>query len=127
MSSFDLLSSHLNSTFTSLSTALSHNTSRYPVVNDDVSSSSWRPQRRRRPAKTHIVFVLGSTIATATAMKARVVLEIDGLEVRRLGERDDLPVAGVIEDKGMSPCSIDKISINHQSRGMCRFSVFVRF
>jgi hypothetical protein len=50
------------------------------------------PQRRRRPAKAHMVFVFGPTVTSALAMKARVVLEIDGLEVRNFGERDDIPV-----------------------------------
>ena len=39
-----------------------------------------------------MMFVLGPTITSAPAMRGRVVLEIDGLEVRNFGERDDVPL-----------------------------------
>ncbi|THH17589.1 hypothetical protein EW146_g3247 [Bondarzewia mesenterica] len=84
---FDELSSHLHTTFTALSTAFARNVARYPSLQtDDVRDvTSEIPS-----ARAYLSVVLGPTVGTP---KARVMLVIDGLEVKVWGIRDDLEVS----------------------------------
>lgn len=123
ITSFDQISSHLLSTFTALSTALSRNTKHYPILSatGPIVDGKPQPQRRRKPAKVHILFVLGPTIMSAPAMRARVLLEIDGLEVRQFGERDDVPLqlAGVSENGTCSWFTIIQTIVTYLSPSRC--------
>ena len=69
LNSFDTISSHFETTFSALSTALARSPS---------------PQRL---SQVHLVFLLGPSIGMA---KSKVILGIDGLETRIWGSRDDL-------------------------------------
>ena len=70
VTAFDELSSHLHTTFSALSTALARN----PVVH-------------RSTDTVYLALVLGPTIG---APKARVVLALEGLEVKVWGLREDI-------------------------------------
>ncbi|EMD41125.1 hypothetical protein CERSUDRAFT_121676 [Gelatoporia subvermispora B] len=74
VSAMDILSSHMHTTFTALSTALAQNKKRKnsPSGTDDLASA-------------HLVFALGPSVGAA---RARVVYVVDGLEVKSWGERD---------------------------------------
>jgi hypothetical protein len=69
INAFDVLSSHLHTTFSALSTALACNPA------------------RRDTDTVYLVLVLGPTIG---APKARVILVIEGLEIKIWGEREDI-------------------------------------
>lgn len=71
LAAIDTLSSHMQTTFTALSTALARR-----KVGDGSMGSA------------HIAFVLGPSVGAA---RARIVYAVDGLEVKVWGERDDLP------------------------------------
>lgn len=71
----DTLSCHLLTTFAALSTALAENKSRYPK-NEDGSTPK---------ARADLAVVLGPSVAGA---RARVLLSVDGLEVKLWGQRD---------------------------------------
>ncbi len=47
------------------------------------------PIRRRRPATVHMMFVLGPSVSSPSAARARVLLEVEGFDVRVWGERSD--------------------------------------
>jgi hypothetical protein len=68
ITAFDELSSHLHTTFSALSTALARNPA------------------HRSTATVHLAFVLGPTVG---APRARVVLALEGLEVKIWGIRED--------------------------------------
>ncbi|KAL5530840.1 hypothetical protein ACEPAF_7098 [Sanghuangporus sanghuang] len=70
LSSFDVLSTHLGSTFSALALALS-----------SCHSTSNQTSHKSRLAKTHVAIVLGPSATSMSAARARVVLEIDGLRV----------------------------------------------
>jgi hypothetical protein len=72
INAFDELSSHLHTTFSALSTAL-----------------AWNPTHRSTDT-VYLVLVLGPTIGAA---KARVVLALEGLEVKIWGKREDIDEA----------------------------------
>ncbi|TDL18428.1 hypothetical protein BD410DRAFT_822410 [Rickenella mellea] len=78
LAAFDLLSSHLGTTFTALSTALA----RCKQYRDS-------PRLSRPPATAHLLFMLGPSATAVNAAKARVLLEVAGLDVKVFGERDD--------------------------------------
>jgi len=69
INAFDELSSHLHTTFSALSTALARNPA------------------RRSTDTVYLALVLGPTIG---APKARVILVLEGLEVKIWGEREDI-------------------------------------
>lgn len=76
---FDELSSHLHTTFSALSTALAHNPA------------------RRDTDTVYLALVLGPTIG---APKARVILVLEGLEVKIWGERDDTEEESLLSSEG---------------------------
>ena len=69
INAFDVLSSHLHTTFSALSTALARNPT------------------RRSTETVYLALLLGPTIG---APKARVILVLEGLEVKIWGEREDI-------------------------------------
>jgi hypothetical protein len=71
----DTLACHLLTTFTALSTALALNTSKYPQTED----------RKTPKARADVAVVLGPSVGGA---RARVLLSVDGLEVKVWGQRD---------------------------------------
>ncbi|KAJ7016802.1 hypothetical protein C8F04DRAFT_1111796 [Mycena alexandri] len=74
LSSFDILSSHLNTTFTALSTAFAL-----------VASGSGRGSRPTRRA--YLAILIGPSIGSA---KTRVMFAVDGFVAKVWGERDDV-------------------------------------
>ena len=82
INAFDELSSHLHTTFSALSTALARNPA------------------RRNTDTVYLALVLGPTIG---APKARVILVLEGLELKIWGERED------VEDEALlsSECGDD--------------------
>ncbi|KAI0059340.1 hypothetical protein BV25DRAFT_1829129 [Artomyces pyxidatus] len=83
INAFDELSSHLHTTFSALATALARNKARYPSLH-----SEDKPESAVAPLATaYLAFVLGPTIG---APKSRVVLAVEGLEVKIWGARDDV-------------------------------------
>ncbi|KAF8522431.1 hypothetical protein BU17DRAFT_64361 [Hysterangium stoloniferum] len=83
LDAYDDLTSHLRTTFTALSTALAQNTVFHPVILCSEPSLMLASRPTRRPAKIHILLLLGPSLSMA---KARVLLEVDGLRVERFGE-----------------------------------------
>ncbi|KAI0313566.1 hypothetical protein OF83DRAFT_1140753, partial [Amylostereum chailletii] len=79
VNAFDELSSHLHTTFTALSTAFAKNKTRYPLVHSGAAPEV------APTMSAHLVFLVGPTVG---APKARVVLSVDGLEVKAWGERE---------------------------------------
>ncbi|KAI0915555.1 hypothetical protein AcV5_003741 [Taiwanofungus camphoratus] len=77
LSAMDTLTSHMHTTFSALSTALARRKSK----GKDRERGDM-PER----APAHLAFVLGPSVGAA---RARVVLVVDGLEVRIWGQRDD--------------------------------------
>ncbi|KAJ6579576.1 hypothetical protein DFH09DRAFT_1146945 [Mycena vulgaris] len=75
LASFDTLSSHLNTTFSALSTAFAL------TGNADVKVN--RPSRR-----AYLAILVGPSIGSA---KTRVMFAVDGLVTKIWGERDDVP------------------------------------
>jgi len=89
ITSFDTLASHLYTTFIALSTSLAlRDTSKpnnaVPVPADNSS----------RTGRVFMAIVLGPTVGTA---KARVILGIDGFEVKVWGMREDTVLGGTVE------------------------------
>jgi hypothetical protein len=80
LNSFDTISSHLETTFSALSTALARSLSHrdFPL------------------AQAHLAFLVGPGIRTA---KARVILGIDGLEKRVWGSRKDSYPSDIANNK----------------------------
>ncbi|KAH7922880.1 hypothetical protein BV22DRAFT_1016464 [Leucogyrophana mollusca] len=78
LNSFDTLVSHLNTTFTALSTALALRN----------QSSEAKEGDTLKAAPVYLAIVLGPTIGAA---KSRVMIGIHGLETKIWGERDDIP------------------------------------
>ena len=72
LAAIDTLSSHMQTTFTALSTALAR-----------------RKMSDLATGAAHLAFVLGPSVGAA---RARIVYAVDGLEVKVWGERDDLLV-----------------------------------
>ncbi|KAA1478649.1 hypothetical protein DENSPDRAFT_788248 [Dentipellis sp. KUC8613] len=83
INAFDELSSHLHTTFSALSTAFARNAARYPKLHDTEPSAG---PSDAPTATAYLSVVLGPTVGTA---KARVMLAMEGLEVRIWGTRDD--------------------------------------
>jgi hypothetical protein len=79
INAFDELSSHLHTTFSALSTALARN----PTC--------------RSTETVYLALVLGPTIG---APKARVILALEGLEVKIWGEREDISEKKLLSSEG---------------------------
>lgn len=73
---YDVLACHLHTTFDALSRALAKNVTRYPPPSRDASDTVY-PN-----AQTHLILAVGQTIATS---RSRVILELDGFEVKAYG------------------------------------------
>ena len=84
LASFDTLTSHLQTTFTALSTALAKNAKIEPLSSsrrfDDAEESP------KRLARAYLAIVLGPSASSA---KAKVIFAVDGLEVKMWGLRED--------------------------------------
>ncbi|KZT67010.1 hypothetical protein DAEQUDRAFT_729609 [Daedalea quercina L-15889] len=76
LAAIDTLSSHMQTTFTALSTALARRRSR---DGDDAPPSI---------GTAHLAFVLGPSVGAA---RARIIYTVNGLELKVWGERDDVP------------------------------------
>jgi len=81
LSAIDTLSSHMHTTFSALSTALARRNIKGPQHGDG--------QER---ASAHLAFVLGPSVGAA---RARIILVVDGLEVKAWGEREEGPRVSV--------------------------------
>ena len=91
---FDELSSHLHTTFTALSTAFARNTARYPVPQPE---SNHDAPLSDLTSTAHLMIALGPTAGT---VKARVILTIDGLEVKIWGTREAVQPSAPPEEVG---------------------------
>ncbi|KAG6877814.1 hypothetical protein C0993_003598 [Termitomyces sp. T159_Od127] len=80
LSSFDTLTSHLNTTFTALSSAFARLHDISKRQNDSESTKINR-------ARAYMGIFVGSSPATA---KAKVIFAVDGLEIKAIGARDDV-------------------------------------
>lgn len=101
LAAFDLLASHLGTTFTALSKALARNTRAHPPPESarklprtlqlegggGEAQNGTRRRTRRRPGRAQLVFVLGPSVTSVLAARARVLFDVDGLDVRIWGER----------------------------------------
>ncbi|PFH47728.1 hypothetical protein AMATHDRAFT_6465 [Amanita thiersii Skay4041] len=100
LASFDTLSSHLCTTFTALSTALARckrldgvSTSSV-VVSAEVLETRGGVRERggtKRGARVYVAILVGPSVGSA---KCRVVLGVDGLEVKVWGEREEIGGSG---------------------------------
>ena len=79
MESFDLLSSHFDSSFSALSTAFARHGMKAPSPLSELR----KPKSSRRG---YLALLVGSSVGTA---KAKVILGLDGLESKVWGLRDD--------------------------------------
>ncbi|KAI0820724.1 hypothetical protein BC628DRAFT_1396068 [Trametes gibbosa] len=93
LATFDTLSSHLQTTFVALSTALakckSAKDKEITVTGDENSQTvSHASATASAPQKgtAHLMFILGPSVGAA---RARVLLTVDGLEIKVWGERVD--------------------------------------
>lgn len=104
LANFDTLSSHLRTTFVALSTAYAKcklaKDKAAEVPGDEnsqkvsrASSSSSGTQR----GSAHLMFILGPSVGAA---RARILLTIDGLEVKVWGERADIPSPEDVDEYG---------------------------
>ncbi|KAI5120730.1 hypothetical protein M0805_006436 [Coniferiporia weirii] len=85
LATFDLLSSHLGSTFTALSAAFAappcgSHLSKAPYTRECTNTQGGT---ETKTATTHFAIVLGPSVTSASAARARVVLELDGLRVQQ--------------------------------------------
>ncbi|EIW62228.1 uncharacterized protein TRAVEDRAFT_45061 [Trametes versicolor FP-101664 SS1] len=104
LANFDTLSSHLRTTFVALSTAYAKcklaKDKAAEVPGDENSqkvsraSSSTRSTQR---GSAHLMFILGPSVGAA---RARILLTIDGLEVKVWGERADIPSPEDVDEYG---------------------------
>lgn len=81
ITSFDTLASHLYTTFIALSTSLA-----LRGITETNNTVSMPPVNTSRIGRVFMAILLGPTVGTA---KARVILGIDGFEVKRWGFRED--------------------------------------
>ena len=94
LTSFDTLTSHLQTTFTALSTALAKN----------AKIKSLSPSRRfddaekspKKLARAYLAFVLGPSASSA---KSKVIFAVDGLEVKIWGSREDGEGSGKVAEE----------------------------
>ncbi|THU76081.1 hypothetical protein K435DRAFT_974580 [Dendrothele bispora CBS 962.96] len=87
LDSFDTISSHLDTTFTALSTALARtSTSTTPKLDPKSNLNGESVKKTKRIARAYMAILLGPSIGTA---KRKVIFGVDGLEVKVWGERED--------------------------------------
>ncbi|KAG5649619.1 hypothetical protein H0H81_002824 [Sphagnurus paluster] len=77
--SYDILTSHLNTTFTALSSALARGSG-------TKAASENRPDAVPLRARVYLGIFVGSNAASA---KSKVLFAVDGLELKSIGSRDD--------------------------------------
>ena len=94
LTTFDMLSSHLQTTFVALSTAYAKCKSAKGKAaaqtgdeNSQKDTQAYTAGRAQRGA-AHLMFILGPSVGAA---RARILLTIDGLDVKVWGERADAP------------------------------------
>ncbi|KAF9475820.1 hypothetical protein BDN70DRAFT_840292 [Pholiota conissans] len=81
LSSYDTISSHLDTTFSALSTALAR----------CANAKTGNTTSTNKVAQAHVAILVGPSLGAA---KSKVILGIDGLEARVWGVRDDSKVRG---------------------------------
>lgn len=79
MESFDLLSSHFDSSFSALSTAFARHGMKAPSPLSEL-------RKPKSPRRGYLALLVGPSVGTA---KAKVILGLDGLESKVWGLRDD--------------------------------------
>ncbi|GLB33210.1 hypothetical protein LshimejAT787_0100950 [Lyophyllum shimeji] len=84
LATFDTLTSHLNTTFTALSSALAR-ASKDKNSQPDAQQGTTPPKSRR--SRVYLAVFVGSNTASA---KSKVIYAVDGLEVKAVGARDDV-------------------------------------
>ncbi|KAF5371505.1 hypothetical protein D9615_009584 [Tricholomella constricta] len=88
LSSFDTLTSHLNTTFTALSSALAQGPKQAQVqVQVPVPPNTSLSNTNTKRARVYLAIFVGSNTASA---KSKVIYAVDGLEIKAIGVRDDL-------------------------------------
>ena len=90
LATFDLLTSHLHTTFIALSTVYARcklaKAKPAPAVEDENARPQSQTTDEARTAAAHLMFVMGPS---PNAARARILLTIDGLEVKVWGARVD--------------------------------------
>jgi hypothetical protein len=88
LASFDTLTSHLNTTFTALSTAFALCASNAKVKNggDEEKSGCTPDVSIKKKNRAYLAIILGPSVGSA---KSRVIFAVDGLEAKVWGVRDD--------------------------------------
>ena len=82
LASFDILSSHLDTTFTALSTAFARCQSSY--LASDSAAKNLPPQSG--VARAYLAILVGPSLSTP---KSKVILTVDGLDARIWGQREE--------------------------------------
>ncbi|KAI0368442.1 hypothetical protein BV20DRAFT_969260 [Pilatotrama ljubarskyi] len=103
LATFDILSSHLQTTFVALSTAYAKCKSARSKAAPDANPSDENSQKISQAGTSgaaqrgtaHLMFVVGPSVGAA---RARILLTIDGLDVKVWGERADAPSAHASEE-----------------------------
>ncbi|KAI9059044.1 hypothetical protein FKP32DRAFT_1635003 [Trametes sanguinea] len=101
LATFDTLSSHLQTTFVALSTAYAKCKSAKSKTTPALSDENSQKEPQEDPSVTpqrgaaHLMFILGPSVGAA---RARILLTIDGLEVKVWGQRPDVPPNEVTEE-----------------------------
>ncbi|KAM6492750.1 hypothetical protein JOM56_012474 [Amanita muscaria] len=99
LATYDTLASHLNTTFTSLSTAFarckrldaSSQASYQPTApseQDNSDEEGGASVSRRKTVRAYVAILVGPSIGSA---RSKVLLGVDGLEARIWGKREDVP------------------------------------
>ncbi|CDO76352.1 hypothetical protein BN946_scf185011.g16 [Trametes cinnabarina] len=105
LATFDMLSSHLQTTFVALSTAYARcepaksRTTASPTDENTHQDLQAGPGDAPQRGATHLMFVLGPS---AGAARARIILTIDGLEVKVWGQRPNAPLNETLYDDDTS-------------------------
>ncbi|KAL7281911.1 hypothetical protein ACG7TL_003377 [Trametes sanguinea] len=110
LATFDTLSSHLQTTFVALSTAYAkcksakRKASTVPSDENSAKESQVDPGAMPQRRAAHLMFILGPS---AGAARARILLTIDGLEVKVWGQRPDTPREELEEIEGDTSIDIE--------------------
>ena len=83
LASFDILSSHLDTTFTALSTALARCQSSSLLSSDSVAKNL---PPKSGVARAYLAILVGPSLSTP---KSKVILTVDGLDARIWGQREE--------------------------------------
>ncbi|KIM78003.1 hypothetical protein PILCRDRAFT_608143 [Piloderma croceum F 1598] len=118
LASFDTLACHLQTTFTTLSTAIARSKSKRDTETDIDLNSLPRPREpddpadatvgekdTRRLARAYLAIVLGPSPSSS---KARVMFAVDGLEVKVWGKREDVSSGIADENEGDKTEGVDE-------------------